>query len=98
MVRAEWRPPCIATSATPGRWFERRHVADGEHLGVPGKREVGEDRDPTRLGRRRLRSPRPSIAASGEAWTPAAQTTVRAADALVAVAGLDVDTRQVDVR
>ena len=37
IVLAAWRPPCMATSATPGRLFERRHVADREHLGMPGQ-------------------------------------------------------------
>ena len=41
MVLAACRPPCMATSATPGRSFEGDHVADDEDLGMPGQGEVG---------------------------------------------------------
>ena len=79
-------PPCIATSATPGRSLQRDHVADREDLGVAGKRAGRAAPRSARRGRSRRRSRRRAAAASGDAWTPAAQTTVRGDDALGAAA------------
>ena len=56
MATAAWRPPCMATSATPGRLLRRHHVADREHLGMAGEREVG---------RTAMRPARSSVGAPG---------------------------------
>ena len=34
IVLAAWRPPCMATSATPGQVVQGGHVSHGEHLGM----------------------------------------------------------------
>ena len=71
-------PCCMATSADAGQTVEPRHVADREHLGVAGQGAVGADSDaPARSQSAPVASA--SILASGDAWTPAAQTLVRAA-------------------
>ena len=74
IVLAAWRPPCIATSATPGRLSSDGHVADREDLGMAGQREVGEHRDATGPIERRRRWPRPARPRAARPATPAAQT------------------------
>ena len=62
------------------RTFARRQVADHADLRVAGDGQVGLDGDAAGAVERDARA----AAASGEAATPAAQTTVRQADALAA--------------
>ena len=61
--------------ADAGELVDRRHVADGEDLGVPGQAEVRPHRDPAGAV---VSAPVAwaSMAARGDACTPAAQTTV----------------------
>ena len=62
IVRAAWCPLCMATSATPGRPFERHQIADDEHLRVPGQRAVGLHLARGPRGRRRRRARRRAAA------------------------------------
>ena len=46
MAFAAYLPPWIAPCAMPGHAFDRRHVADDEHVRVTGNGQIGQHLDP----------------------------------------------------
>ena len=75
MALAACRPPCMATSATPGRLLRLTMSPTAKTSGWPGRVRSGSTAmRPARSTSAPVASA--SAAASGEAWTPAAHTTV----------------------
>ena len=75
MELAEWSPPCMATSATPGRWFREIMSPTTNTSGWPGRVRSGStEMRPARSSSAPVASA--SIVPSGDACTPAAQMTV----------------------
>ncbi len=75
MVLAAWRPPCMATSQTPGRSWSVAMSPTANTSGWPGRvRSSATAIRPARSVSAPVASA--SRPASGDAWTPAAQMTV----------------------
>ena len=75
IVLAAWRPPCMATSQTPGRLLMAAMSPTAKTSGCPGRLRSGST---AILPARSVSAPVASASrpASGEAWTPAAQMAV----------------------
>ena len=78
--RPAWRPARCRAAAWPGRVGRERGVADDEDLGVARQRRSAADLDAAGAVAARRRA----SCAAGEAATPAAHSTVRASQALLA--------------